>query len=299
MHELALTRRSVRLLPVRSAVRFVLLPGVVLLLIVPFRTPLAVAQATAAGAPLPEAPVPQTAASPCPAAANSPALSAAQPGPVQTGPPQPCPPAQIHNWFSRFLNGPEVKPLTPAEKARLAMRNFLDPSNAATILAVSAINVGSDADTAYGPGMKGFAKNAGVLFTQSLTGEFFCTFLIPSLTHQDPHYHRMPQASIPRRIGHAMAQVVWTQGDDGRGMVNWGDLAGGAISLGIGNLYVPGRQTNLPASATRYGIAIGTAPIDNFVTEFLPDVARHIHVQIVVVQRVIDRIANAPRAANE
>jgi hypothetical protein len=295
LHELALTRRSVRLLPVRSAARLVFLPGVVLLLL----TPLAVAQATAAEAPLPEAPVPQTAAAPCPAAANSSAPSATQPGPVQTGPPQPCPPAQTHNWFSRFLNGPEVKPLTPAEKARLAMRNFLDPSNAATILAVSAINVGSDANTAYGPGMEGFAKNAGVLFTQSLTGEFFCTFLIPSLTHQDPHYHRMPQASIPRRIGHAMAQVVWTQGDDGRGMVNWGDLAGGAISLGIGNLYVPGRQTNLPASATRYGIAIGTAPIDNFVTEFLPDVARHIHVQIVVVQRVIDRIANAPRAANE
>ena len=32
-------------------------------------------------------------------------------------------------------------------------------------------------------------------------------------------------------------------------------------------------------------------PIDNFITEFLPDVARHIHVQIVLVQRIINQVA--------
>jgi len=37
---------------------------------------------------------------------------------------------------------------------------------------------------------------------------------------------------------------------------------------------VPGEQTNLPATAERYAIGVGTAPVNNFVTEFLPDVAR-------------------------
>jgi len=85
--------------------------------------------------------------------------------------------------------------------------------------------------------------------------------------------------------------VAWTQGDNGRGMLNYSNLVGYAIEDEIANLYVPGRETNLPASAERYSTGLATAPIDNFVSEFLPDVARHIHVQIVVIQRIINQVA--------
>jgi hypothetical protein len=184
-----------------------------------------------------------------------------------------------------------VKPLTPKEKLRLAARNVIDPFNAITILGSSAISVGSDADSVYGPGMKGWGRSVGVSYTQDITGEFFSTFLIPSVMHQDPHYHRMPNATIPRRVLHAITQVAWTQGDNGEGMVNYADIVGAAIEDEVSNLYVPGRKTNLPASASRYGIVLATAPIDNFVSEFLPDVARHVHVQVVVIQRIINRVA--------
>jgi hypothetical protein len=208
--------------------------------------------------------------------------------------PKPCPPlTPIINWYARFLNGPQVKPLTPKEKAVLAARNVLDPFNAITILGSSAIAVGSDANSPYGPGMRGFGKYVGVSYAQDITGEFFGTFLIPSIVHQDPHYHRMPTASIQHRIGHAILQVVWTQGDNGKGMVNYANLAGFAIEDEIGNLYVPGRETNLPASAERYGIDLATAPIDNFVTEFVPDVASHIHVRVVLIQRIINQVARS------
>lgn len=210
----------------------------------------------------------------------------AGPAPLPT-----CPPAPITNWFARFLNGPQVKPLTPREKARLALRNWLDPFNAVTILGQSAIAVGSDADSPYGPGMFGFAKNVGVSYAQDATGEFFGTFLIPSIVHQDPHYHRMPNASIYHRILHATLQVFWTQGDNGRGMINYANLAGFAIDDEISNLYVPGERTNLPSTATRYATELAIAPTDNYITEFLPDLAKRIHVRIVLVQRIIDQVA--------
>jgi hypothetical protein len=241
------------------------------------------AQAESPSLPLPEAPQPQI---PTPAAAPCQAVTGAQP--------VPCPPQPARNRYERFINGPLVKPLTPKEKARLAMRNVLDPFNALTILGSSAIAVGSDADSAYGPGMKGFGKYVGVSYTQDITGEFFGTFLIPSIVHQDPHYHRMPTASIPRRVGHAIEQVVWTQGDNGKGMVNYANVVGFAIDDEIGNLYVPGQRTNLPSSSERYGITLATAPIDNFITEFLPDVARHIHVRVVLIQRIINQAARTP-----
>ena len=210
----------------------------------------------------------------------------------------PCPPQPTRNRYERFINGPQVKPLTPKEKARLAVRNVLDPFNALTILGSSAIAVGANAHSAYGPGMTGFGRYVGVSYTQDITGEFFGTFLIPSIVHQDPHYHRMPTASIPRRVGHAIAQVVWTQGDNGKGMVNYANVVGFAIDDEIGNLYVPGQKTNLPSSTERYGVTLATAPADNFITEFLPDVARRIHVRVVLFQWIINQAARTPGAGS-
>jgi hypothetical protein len=200
-------------------------------------------------------------------------------------------------WYARFLDGPEVKPLTPAEKALLAGHNLLDPFNLLTIGGEAGISVAANSHSPYGPGIPGWGRYVGVSFTQDLTGEFFGTFLIPSLVHQDPHYHRMPNAGIPRRVLHCIAQIAWTQGDNGRGMINYADLGGFAIDDAIGNLYVPGQQTRVNASTERYAIGLATAPIDNFVTEFLPDVARHVHVQVVIIQRVINQVARTDNTA--
>jgi hypothetical protein len=203
---------------------------------------------------------------------------------------KPCPEGFI-DWYMRFEDGPQVKPMTPKEKGWLAARNVIDPFNVMTILGISAISVAADSHSAYGPGFPGWGRYVGVSFSENVTSEFFGTFLICSIAHQDPHYHRMPNASYAKRILHAADQVVWTQGDNGKGMLNYSNLVGAGIDDEIGNLYVPGRRTNAAATAQRYGITLATDPIDNFITEFLPDVARRIHVQVVIVQRIIDQIA--------
>ncbi len=171
------------------------------------------------------------------------------------------------------------------------MRNVADPFNNITILGEAAISVASDPHSVYGPGMPGYARYVGVSYTQDLIGEFFGTFLIPSVAHQDPHYHRMPNAGIARRIEHATLQVLWTKGDNGKSMLNYSNIVGFAADDGIANLYVPGRKTGLDATGSRYAIGLATAPIGNYITEFIPDVARHIHVQIVIIQRVINQVA--------
>lgn len=205
---------------------------------------------------------------------------------------EPCPPFEpLIDWYARFINGPKVKRLSPKQKAWLATRNVIDPFEGITILGNSAIYVGANSHSPYGPGMTGFGRNVGVSYTQDVTGEFFGTFLIPSIVHQDPHYHRLPDSSVKRRIAHAIYQVVWTQGDDGRNMPNYANLVGFAIDDEISNLYVPGEHTNLPATASRYTIGLATAPVDNFITEFLPDFARRIHIHVVLVQRIINQVA--------
>lgn len=112
---------------------------------------------------------------------------------------------------------------------------------------------------------------------------------VPTTTQYDGF---SPEAPVPRRIGHAIAQVFWTRGDSGKGMPNYANLVGFASDDTIANLYVPGRETTLGATADRYAIDVATAPIANFVNEFLPDVVDHIHVQIVIIQRIINQVAN-------
>lgn len=199
--------------------------------------------------------------------------------------------AQFINWYARFTTGPDVKPMTVEEKARLAVVNVTDPFNLMTIFGLAAVSIASNSHTVYGPGFHGWAEYSGVTLTQDMTGQFIGTFLIPSVTHTDPHYHRRPDLSMPRRILHCVDQIVWQRADNRKETLNYSELFGPIADIAISNLYVPGQQTHFAADAERYGVGLATAPIDNFITEFLPSIASHFHTHVVLVQRIINRVA--------
>jgi hypothetical protein len=203
--------------------------------------------------------------------------------------------AQNVNYFQRFVDA-GIHPLTPRQKAYLALRNTVDPYNFATIGFFSAISVASDPNSAYGPGVPGFGRNFGVAYCENAVNEFFGTFLIPSIAHQDPHYHRIPNASYARRILHAVTAVGWAQSDYGQGMPNYSTLLTTAVGDGLGNLYVPGRDKSWGSFAARYTTALATDPIGNFITEFLPDVASRVNVRIVLIQQIVNQVekSNGP-----
>ncbi|HVT96304.1 MAG TPA: hypothetical protein VHE33_02280, partial [Acidobacteriaceae bacterium] len=143
----------------------------------------------------------------------------------------------------------------------------------------------------YGPGFMGWAKLSGVTLTEDMTDEFVGTFLIPSIDHQDPHYHRMPNASMPRRILHAAVQPFWTQSDTGKGMVNYSTVVGSFIEEAVNVSYVPYQQMGWGPAAARISIGWASAPIGNYVTEFVPDLASHVNLRVVFLQRIVDRVA--------
>jgi hypothetical protein len=199
--------------------------------------------------------------------------------------------APTYDPFQKFIHSAEPHPLTAKQKAVLAGKDVIDPFNLLTIGGVSAFSVATDSHSAYGPGGEGWAKLTGVSFTQDMTNEFFGTFLVPAIAHQDPHYHRMPNASYKRRVAHCIYQVVWTQGDNGKGMFNYANIVGGAFEEAISDAYVPYRDTGWSAATARYGTALATDPIGNFITEFVPDLARRVNFRAVFVQRIINRVA--------
>jgi len=204
--------------------------------------------------------------------------------------PVPC--SELLDPYQRFLDTNVAIPLTPRQKGYLAIHNLTSPANLLTIVAVSGFTIAVDSHSAYGPGWKGFGKNAGVSLLQDTTGEFFGTFLIPSIAHEDPRYYRMPGASIPRRVLHAVSHTVIARNDDGSRMPNYATLLSYPINAEISNFYVPGIHADAPSTIARVATGLATDPVNNLIGEFLPDVARHISIRIIFVQRILNQVAS-------
>lgn len=209
--------------------------------------------------------------------------------------PKPC--SELVYPYQRFLNTNVAIPMTWQQKGYLALHDFTDPANLGTILGISAITIGINSHTAYGPGWKGYGKIVGVSLAQDGTGQFFGVFAIPAILHQDPRYYRMPHASIPRRIFYAVSRTVVSRDDAGDWMPNYAALLTYGINSEISNLYVPGIHPNWQSTVARTFTGIATDPANNLLTEFLPDVATHVHVRIIFVQRILNNVA-APDAGS-
>jgi hypothetical protein len=204
--------------------------------------------------------------------------------------PKPC--TELIYPYQRFLSSNVIIPMTWQQKGYLALHDLTDPANFGTILGISAITVGADSHSAYGPGLKGFGKTVGVSLLQDATAQFFGAFAIPVIAHQDPRYFRMPHAPLPKRILYSVSRTVISRSDSGHSMPNYATLFSYPIEAELDNFYVPGIHPDASSTATRILTGYGLDPVNNVLNEFLPDVASRIHVRIIFVQRILNNIAS-------
>lgn len=181
--------------------------------------------------------------------------------------------------------------MTSRQKGTLALDAVIDPFNLLTIAAFSAISVAANAHSDYGPGLKGWGRLSGYSFVEDAQLEFTGVYLLPSIFHEDPRYHRMPGAPVKRRIEHALIHGFVSQHDDGALMPNYATLINYPLSDEISNLYVPGLGTNLPSTAKRVVLGYATEPVGPLLAEFLPDVAKRVHVHIIFAQQILNQLA--------
>ena len=221
--------------------------------------------------------------------------------------PQPCPKAQHEDHVSLIFRPStepscqdplqlivetgNVQPITSKQKGVLASRAFFDPFNALTIAFFSAVTIAANSHSAYGPGFAGWGRLMGYSAAEDGQSTFTGVFLIPSLVHEDPRYHRMPGAPVKRRILHALIHTVVSQHDDGSLMLNYATLINYPLSAEISNLYVPGVATNAQHTSERIFAGYATDPIGPLVAEFLPDFAKRVHIHVVFAQQILNHIA--------
>ncbi|HWC15793.1 MAG TPA: hypothetical protein VG498_02215 [Terriglobales bacterium] len=200
-----------------------------------------------------------------------------------------------HGIVTQDLNrvqGPEQDaPLGVSGKFRLAVANVSDP------FAVMITALDSEFGNAAGPasplprGADGFGERFGISMAGQASSEFFSTFLVSSIFHQDPHYHRDPDAATKTRIGHALSYVVITRSDSGKRMFNFAEFLGTASSSIVEGAIHPEWKRDAGASAQRIFISIGSDAAWNLMTEFLPDVAKHLNPRFLLLRRLAEKAA--------
>jgi hypothetical protein len=183
-------------------------------------------------------------------------------------------------------------PLTPAGKFRLALRNFSDPVNiGGTALDSEISNATSSSTSAFGTGWSGFGKRFGMSMADDGLNEFFSTFLVSSLAHQDPHYHRDPGSSTGKRIAYALSRVVITRSDFGKPMFNYAEFVGTTSSALLETTYHFERDESPAAISSRIFVSIGSDAAWNLMNEFLPDIAKHVNPRFFFLRRLAERAA--------
>lgn len=192
------------------------------------------------------------------------------------------------------VEGPEQsRALGASEKFHLAFRNFRDPFNLAGMAIDSGISTATGNSTSeFGTGWAGFGRRFGMSVADAGVSEFMSTFLICTLAHQDPHYHRDPDASGRKRILYALSRVVITRSDSGKPMFNYAEFAGTTASSLVEIPYHFERDESPGAVASRIFVSIGSDAAWNLMNEFLPDIANHVNPRFIFLRRLAEHAAH-------
>jgi hypothetical protein len=169
-------------------------------------------------------------------------------------------------------NVAEIKPLTSAEKMKVALDDSFDPSAFLVAGIFAGLSMAQKQYSSFGTGAQGFGKYYGGAFADQAIGNIMSEGLFPVALHQDPRYFVKGTGGFWKRTGYAISREVITRGDDGRSHFNTSELAGNAVAAGISNLYYPAVNRSFGNTANKWGQQIALDAFFNVAKEFWPDV---------------------------
>jgi len=167
--------------------------------------------------------------------------------------------------------------LSAGEKFRLFVRNSTEPMAFLGASWEAAWSQGDRDDPSFGQGAHGYFKRYNAAVLSTFSGEFFSTFLFPSVFHQDPRYYRLGSGPVHRRLAHAMRHVFVAQSDSGRPMVNYSEWMGLASAKALSNLVHPDNERGFGTTAERVGMNVTYDMAWDVLKEFWPDINRKFH----------------------
>jgi len=182
-------------------------------------------------------------------------------------------PKRLFGIIPNYRSHPDLqssKPLTPAEKFKLAARDSFDPGTFILAGAIAGLRQARNETPSFGQGMAGYGRYYGTTFGDLTIGNFMTVGVFPSLLHQDPRYFRRGHGSTWVRLRWAVGQTFVCYRDDRRREFNYSEFLGNATAVAISQAYTPDNRTAADA-AGQFGLQVGLDVAGNVLKEFVPD----------------------------
>jgi len=164
-----------------------------------------------------------------------------------------------------------IPPISARQKFKLASLGTFDPYVYPFVALVASLN------ESYGSGARGYFKQYTASLTDTVTGNFMTTAVLPSMLGQDPRYFERGAGGFLHRAAYAASRTVITRGDSGRPQFNASEIGGNAAAAALSNVYYPSADRTMTATLSRWGLQMMWDALSYELKEFWPDVRRRIH----------------------
>jgi len=167
-------------------------------------------------------------------------------------------------------------PLTRHEKFQIARSDSFDWPNY-FLLAGYAVQsqIASEGGFKGSGGLKGFGKFYGRSVADQIVGSYVTEAILPSLLHEDPRFFRLGVGSLGHRAFYAASRIFVVRTDRGNWRFNFSEVLGNTGVVALTSLYYPDSQTAMKGGE-RLVMTLGNDMVSNLLTEFWPDIRRHL-----------------------
>jgi hypothetical protein len=127
----------------------------------------------------------------------------------------------------------------------------------------------------FGQGTKGYANRYVRVYADLAMGNLLTEGLMPILLHEDPRYFRRGTGTLWKRAAYASSRIFLTRTNVGGTRLNFSEVVGNSMVVGISNAYYPDTRT-VRENFEKLTVQLATDAVSNVMKEFWPDVKRRL-----------------------
>jgi hypothetical protein len=167
-----------------------------------------------------------------------------------------------------------TEPMTAGQKFGLFASNSVSIYTVGGAAMGAGINQARNAQAGYGQGAEGYFKRFGASMALAASNNFFGTFLLPSLLHQDPRFFVRDTGNFGDKVWYATSRIIITRSDRGGETINWSGILGPLAGAALANTYLPDDSQGVGNTFARWGTTLASTAGSNVLREFWPSIAR-------------------------
>jgi hypothetical protein len=159
-------------------------------------------------------------------------------------------------------------PLDVRQKFELFAEKSVSPYAVLSATVSAASEQAFNTYAGYGQGWDGYGKRFGAAMATNTSNNFFGTFVISSIFHEDPRHFVLADQSNAARIKYALTRQVIGRTDSGHRTINLAKIFGPLAAEALANTYLPENERTVDKTFERYGERMAFGVVDTLIKEY-------------------------------